>query len=86
MRVHNYVDALRITVQGKVITITPQFFITHSNMKNNGVIIRNNGDELTMKYKLNMLLPERFFGDKFSTHWPDIPRILQFAMAKLKLV
>lgn len=50
LRVYSYFDALLTKVQGKVITITLEFFINHLIMKNDGVILRLIG----MNKALNM--------------------------------
>lgn len=48
--------------------------------------MRNDGDELIVKYKMEKWLVVRFFGDKCSSHWPEVPRVLQFVRTKLVLV
>lgn len=45
LKTHTYYDALRTTVEGKVIALTPKFFVTHLKMKNEGVMMRMDGDE-----------------------------------------
>lgn len=55
-------------------------------MKNSGVILINDGDEQIVKYNPKMWLPKRYFGDKFSTYWPETPIVLQFMLAMLILI
>lgn len=50
LKVYTYYDALWTTVQGKVITLTLDFFIAHFNMKNEWVIMKTYGDEQMVKY------------------------------------
>lgn len=45
LKTHTYYDALQTTVEGKVITVTPEFFITLLNMKNEGVMVRMDWDK-----------------------------------------
>lgn len=55
-------------------------------MKNSGVIQSNDGDEKKVKYDPKMRLLERLFSDKFLTHLLEVPRVLQFVIARLTLV
>lgn len=60
--------------------------MTHFNMNNEGVIMRNDRYEIIVKYDPKLWLLERYFEDKVSTHWPETPRVLEFVLAKFILI
>src|ERR1043165_4193427 len=86
LKIHKKHDILRTTVTGVTVTITPQALQQLLDIKNEGTIFRKDGDWRKATYDPKLWLPEGYEGDKFSTHWPKEPRVLQFLLAKLILI
>lgn len=86
LMVHKEGDILRSTMEGVTVTITPRALQQILGTMNEGTVFRKDGDEKKTTYDRKLWLPEGYAGDKFSTYWPKVPRVLQFLLAKLILI